>query len=311
MAGTSSVEPQQPENPAASGTASGTTGSSAAKTRRLSRKKIWTSILLLVATAGLTVGAVMFYNSSAPSELPAPSYVTIALRSSFPVGIIGYSVTQNAKSATIEITVLLSQGVTPSGTPSALLKVTPPGTTGFLECPNVSCAGLFRSGPGSGTFLLTRQLTFRPGPTGVETASASFSAGTQAFGDNSNGVNASAAVPQVFYQCACLGSSIPILQTQYTLHSANSYDWASFPVQTDSDASATWEEPVVPNGETPGRVALGVDDAAQSRDQEYLFIAGALIGLAGGAFLSAVTEAADITDGDRSCPLAPNRASQA
>ena len=46
-----------------------------------------TVIFLLSTTAGLSVGAVKLCQSSSSSELAAPLYATIALRSSFPAGI--------------------------------------------------------------------------------------------------------------------------------------------------------------------------------------------------------------------------------
>lgn len=261
--------------------------------RRLPRKKIWTPILLLVTAAIFAVIGLILYESATPSELPAPSYVNIALKSSFPIGIIGYTVDQGSGSAKIEIVARLSNAVNPpNSTETATLELTPPNTDGFLVCPNMACGALISSSK----LLLYRDLIFTPGELGAETASVSFTVNTQAFGGNSNGLDASAAIPQVFYECSYSGLYIPVLQAQYNLHSAASYDWASFPVQQKSIASATWEEPVIINGETPGRVALGVDDVRQTRDDFFLFIAGALIAVAAGALLSAITEAVHATD---------------
>jgi hypothetical protein len=264
---------------------------SAAKPRPWWRKKYVTSVVLLIAFAGLSAGAAALYHSSSPGELATPAYTTVELRSDFPVGIIGYSVTQHSGTASIAISVKL-KGVPRGVVPAAKLQLTPPNGDKFLTCPPlVPCAAL------GSAFTRPQDLTFASGPPGTETANASVTVKAQAFGDVSDGLNAAAVMPQVFYECSsCSGSSIPMLQVRYNLAGARGYDWSSFPFQQAGATGATWEEPVVADGETSGRVAIGVDDAAQQTDNRLLFLAGALIGTAGAALVAAITEAFHAAD---------------
>ena len=111
------------------------------------------------------------------------------------------------------------------------------------------------------------------------------------FGVTYNGVTASAAMPEVYYK----GPGTPNLLTQYGIPSASSYDWSSFPPLYANGIFASWEEPVT-GGRIPGRAAVGINHAEQTTDDNKTFVAGALIGLAGGALLSAVQEALHAND---------------
>jgi hypothetical protein len=241
-------------------------------------KKIFVPFLLLVLAGA---GALALYFSSSPGEQPSPSYATLDLTSTSPVQIIKYSVDQGSRSARIHIQVEVSAGYKP---PRGTLEVTPPGGIAFGQCPNVICSSEV------GTFKKHEPLIFTPGPKGEETATISFRAKTSQFGDVSNGLEASVAVPQLSYQCSCSAVGAPVMQARYNLAGAASYDWATFPTQQQSAAGATWAEPVATGGETPGRVATGVDFGTQREDNALTFIAGALIGVAGGALLTVVTE---------------------
>jgi hypothetical protein len=109
-------------------------------------------------------------------------------------------------------------------------------------------------------------------------------------GDTSNGVIADAAIPQVL----CNNCVDTVLETQYNIPSASSYDWSSFPTQFANGTYARWTEQV--NGVAGGRAAVGVNHANQANDDHKTFVTGALVGLAGGALLSAVQEALHAND---------------
>jgi hypothetical protein len=111
------------------------------------------------------------------------------------------------------------------------------------------------------------------------------------YGETYKGVNAAAAVPEVTYS----GPGTPVFETQYQIPRASSYDWSSFPVQFANSTFATWTQPIS-GGQLAGRDAVGLDYANQSRDGYYTFLAGAILGLAGGAVLSAFQEALDANE---------------
>ena len=113
------------------------------------------------------------------------------------------------------------------------------------------------------------------------TATADFFVKARSFGVTSNGVNASAAVPEVLYR----GLGQPMLLTLYHLRSANGYDWSASPV------AASPAPPPSGSRTSPAatrRAAIGVDHAAQAGDDIKIFVAGALLGIAGGAIIAAV-----------------------
>jgi hypothetical protein len=106
------------------------------------------------------------------------------------------------------------------------------------------------------------------------------------FGETFNGVTASVAIPAILYK----GPGTPTAYVEYRIPSASSYDWSAFPTQFANAAFASWAE-VVTSGNVTGRAAVGINHANQSKDDNKTFLAGALLGLAGGALLSAVQEA--------------------
>jgi hypothetical protein len=188
--------------------------------------------------------------------------------------------------ADVTISVRLASTARGGPAPDATLELVPPNGDRYGACPPlVPCAAL-----GSAAFSKPQRLTFTPGTSGALTALVSVYVRAQALGDASNGLNAAAVMPQVFYECSCSGSSIPLLQVRYNLAGAGSYDWSSFPALQAGATGAAWQEPVVADGDTPGRAALGVDDATQQRDNAFLFAAGAFIGTAGAALVAAITE---------------------
>jgi hypothetical protein len=259
----------------------------ARKSKRLLRAKFLVPVVVCLAFGA---GSWWLYEASSPGELPSPSYATLVLNSaSLPVDLIGYKVDQYSDTAKIQVWVVVSSF---DRTPGATLEVIPPNTTGFLECPGGDCGIAAAS-----AFNRPQPLTFTPDKSepSQETAYASFIAEkNKEFGDVANGVNASAAIPLV--TCTCSTAQAPLLQAQYNLPAAISYDWSSFPAQMESPTGVTWQEPLAEDGETPGRVATGVDTSTQHTDGILTFIAGAFVGIAGGALLAAVTVALDPKD---------------
>jgi hypothetical protein len=103
---------------------------------------------------------------------------------------------------------------------------------------------------------------------------------------NSNGVTASAAIPEVTYQ----GGGNPTILTIYDFPSADKYDWSSFPPVVTYPDEAQWQE-VQAIEVTPSRIAVGINHDGKSYDDFKLFIAGALVGIGGGALVAAFQEA--------------------
>ena len=112
------------------------------------------------------------------------------------------------------------------------------------------------------------------------------------FGVTADGVNASAEIPKLIYS----GPGTPNLLTRYNIQGASLYDWSTLPPASATNSHAEWLQQTGGNGILPDLVAAGINHANQSRDNDLTFLAGALVGVAGGALLSAVQEALHASD---------------
>lgn len=119
------------------------------------------------------------------------------------------------------------------------------------------------------------------------------------YGTSFNGTTASVAIPTIDY----IGSGTPAVEAIYPIPSASSYDWSSLPTSRVTSSSAAWTGGMTRVGfgvhttaYAPGQVAIGINHARQATDSNKTFVVGALLGLAGGAILSAVQEALHARD---------------
>ena len=261
---------------------------------RLKRKKILVPIVLALIGGVLFTVAIALYPKS--DDLSIPSYATINLNSKFQIETIDYRVTQaNPSTAEIIIQILLPRGVgyPPIQTSAPELTMYTPAGFVFQTCPPASCVHDERVNVDD----WTEGVSFKPaspsegiGNTGE--AYIQFFVKANHFGYAFNDINAAAAMPQVYYS----GPGSPSLSVEYDqAPSPGDYDWSALPPVFYNSTTAVWQEPL-PNGAAAGKVAVGVNHANQTRDNNSTFIAGALIGLAGAALLSAVQEALHAKD---------------
>jgi hypothetical protein len=258
------------------------------------RKKILTPVILAVLGVMLFIAGIGLYHSEGVPV--SPLYSTLRLTSTFPVNDIIYAVGQESPSVDVVVVeVDLPAGTLPSAkAPTAYLYLSLPPGIAFRTCP--------KAPPGSTPICVEAQNIYtRVQPLVFETtrnqfasygaAFASFLIKAHNFGETFDGINASVAIPTVNYQAP--GSAT--LETEYDVPSAASYNWSSFQPRTATASSAEWNELVANPGLT-GRVVTGINYANQGRDDNETFFAGALIGLAGAALLSAVQEALHAND---------------
>jgi hypothetical protein len=263
------------------------------------RKKILTPIVLALIGGVLFFSAIVLYYSS-PGEPSPVSFVTLEMKSPFEFAKIEYVVDQVSPSvAEIDVRIALPFGKRPPPVKASAAKAPaqyfilflPPGIA-FRTCP----AGFCTFSRGQDQYRWAEILRFKTissegqSPTGM--AQATFFVRAHDFGYTSNSITALAAIPQVFY----LAQGSPTLTTVYeNAAAASSYDWSAFPTESINGTKAVWDEPVT-GGATQGRVAIGINHASQTKENNKAFFAGALIGLAGGALLSAVQEALHAND---------------
>jgi hypothetical protein len=265
----------------------------------------WPKILVPLVIGIVTgAGAWMVYQHSSHTEVPAPSYATVVLQSRLRLALITYQVSQQPHDTAIDISVKVHAGALSRGGPAQTLQLIPPNDISFFKC--LDCA---ESAAQIGKVNQPVTLMFTSAGSGFEKADVSYQA-PAGFGDIANGLDASAAIPHVSYQCIkCLDPGNPQLKADYILQRADRYNWTPA-VEYRGGNEVWWAEPVVADGETPGSVATGVDPNTQQWDNTLTFAAGALVGVAGGALLTMVTELLHAHD-DRGGPRAPGVAGQA
>jgi hypothetical protein len=236
-------------------------------------RKILTPIVLAVLGLALLLAAFELYPKT--TQRPAPSAANLGILVDSPLQSIVYGFDQTGQGKarmTIELT--LVGNLPPGGAFGGLSVDLPPGTT--FVCSSSTCNEHSR----------TVGLTFKPARKAIR-ARVEFPIKVRSFGVDYNGVTASAAIPEIVYN----GSGTPTLFASYIIPSASSYDWSSYPPLSVSESGAVvWDEGVI-HGDTLARTAVGINHAAQANNDTMTFIAGALLGLAGGALLSAVQEA--------------------
>ena len=250
--------------------------------RSLLRRKILVPAILAALGLVLLLIAVGLYPSLA--EQPAPPYPFLRVIAGFPVQVIVYRPVQlTPATAEIKITLALPLGTQapPPGAPKARVVIAPPYGVRFTTCPAPGCQPAAQ-GPGEAWI---RSLDFRPGP-GSGRASTEFLLRARHFGVTVNGVTAAAPLPDVTYQ----GPGTPRLVSSFVIPSGSSYDWSSVPQAAANRAGVVFQEDITA-GLLPGRDAVGINHAGQAAQNDRTFVAGILLGLAGGALLGAVQEA--------------------
>ena len=280
MSSVPSSQDKAPENPPPTTSSNPATATS----KRAWWKKFLTPIILAVLGLALFLFALILYPSTA--DIPAPTYAHVSIVTSLPIESIVYEVMQVSQgTAAVQISASLPEPAGPTATSrTARLTMALPEGISFRNCARPACE-MFPSVYAHSVW--TQSLNFGSG----RYASADFLVKAQSFGVTFNGVNASAAIPDFVYQ----GTGTPVLFAVYHFPSASSYDWSSYPTVWASKSGAAWQVALIP-GDTVGRTAVGIDRARQTSDDNKTFFAGALLGLAGGAILSAVQEALHARD---------------
>lgn len=282
-------DPASAQDPAASqithSPAPAAPGSPPTGRKRSKRKAILIPAVLAVIGLALLLVAFLIYPRQ-KGELQTPPYSRLLIGTTSPISTIGFTVVQVSR-ATAELKISVDELSFPPGQPSpspgtaAMILALPYGVA-FRSCPAGPCTTVGKPPIYAWrTFLVLRG--------GHATTDLFVKAST--FGVAYNDVTAAAAIPDVIYR----GPGSPIFVATYSIPSASAYDWSSFPTGLVSNRTAGWEEAVA-SGETAGRVAVGINHAAQTSADFKNFLAGALVGLAGGAILSALQEAMHADD---------------
>ena len=265
--------------------------SPAAAGRRSRRKKIVTPLVL--AVLGLAMLAIAFAVYPKTPEAPTPGYSELIITSAVPINYVQYDAYQvAADKAKISVSVVLPASVRarlPTG--ATTVQVWLPIGDAFTRCPPPACKVIPQGSQISSYWK--EPLTFTSAGGSAQAATTDFMVKAPDFGSTFNGIDASAAIPEV----RNLGPANPepVLIAGYAIKSAGSYDWSSFQPEDTTSHSAVWQEDI-PRGDTASRVAVGVNHGGQSRGETLSLVAGTLLGLAGAAILAAIQEALHAND---------------
>ena len=252
---------------------------SAARSRSL-RKRFWTPVCLAVlGLAFLGVGFKLLPSRSGITPLPSTG---IIIQSKKPLIEVDYKVTQKSSSVyKLTVEAFLAPG---KAEHAVYLTVLLPHDAHFHKPP-----GANETLPCSTCLLRTEYREMRA-PAGISGATLSVMANV--FGVTSNGINAFVAIPSLEY----IGPGKPEFFIYYKIPSAGNYSWSSSPDGISLSDIVEWSRQATPNRPTQDIDAVGINYAEQQRDDHFTFLAGALIGLAGAALLSAVQEALHAND---------------
>lgn len=242
-------------------------------------------VALAVLGLVLLVAALKLYPRT--TQRPTPSFADLYVTTTARIASVTYTVDQVSPTMA-RVRVSVNSGAAPHPGAGVTLALEPPPGTFFRECPHPACT-ISAGHPGYAYWA--KHLTFRPVQGTGWAATADFFVKAGHFGETFDGVNAYAAIPDITYR----GPGKPYLEAAYHIPSAASYDWSSVPTEEVGRSVAVWEEPIPP-GETAALVAVGINHAAQTEDENKTFIAGALVALAGAAILTAVIEAVHVHD---------------
>jgi hypothetical protein len=266
-------------------------------------KKILIPLVLFALGVVLSLVAYFVIYPSPETGIPAPAYSQIYVEMSVPIG----SVVVNIYQGGIGVRVLLPNGapMPPTNANEEILIFLPSGAN-FYNCQPPDCVNSeFTFGLEPSFEILKLKFTNEFLSAGFyASVYASFQVRPSNFGMDFDGSNAYAAIPEIILKGPRANGELFV--TSSFIPSASSYDWSSSRPTTVESSSVTWAVGLK-DDDTAGRTVVGINHAREANDVTSSFFAGALIGLAGAAILSAIQEALHIfTDRDATASPEPN-----
>jgi hypothetical protein len=224
---------------------------------------------------------------SPETGIPVPAYSKIYIETSVPISLASVIIDQGR----ITVVVVLPEGAhTPPANAKEDIRIELPNGASFhncSDCVDYQSSAVFGL-PSYATDKLTFSNKFFGHPAISMVATVSFHVTPSYFGMDFDGSNAYAAIPEIILKQPRLQGYQ--LAANFLIPSASSYDWSSSTPTSVDSSSIHWIEDLKSGG-IAGRTTVGVNHAREANDVTLSFLAGALIGLAGGAILSAMQEA--------------------
>jgi hypothetical protein len=254
--------------------------------RRGGRRKLVTPVALALLGIALLLATVVVWPDD--NQPATPSSIYMVIDTSLPINLIKYDVMVLGPDR-YQIGLLLQAPSVSSNSVANVSIYLPRGwqfgsctRIGFSSCrrsPIASQQGYYPGSTGDWVMRVAGVSLLRVGYLDINIRGASFGYAT-------NGLQESVAMPQIQFDS---NVNCELAVVYQGLPDPQKYDWSGFPTDELTSGYASWIEQVT-NGVEPGRVAVGIDHTAQSRDDLATFLAGALVGLAGAALIGAVQE---------------------
>jgi hypothetical protein len=251
-------------------------------------------IPLVLSVLGVALGLVAYFvvYPSPETGIPVPTYSKINIETSVPIE----TVVVNIYPGRISVAVVLPDGahIPPANTKEDI-RIELPNGANFYNCSDcLDFQGPAAFGvPSYATDKLTLSHRYFGYSASLLGADVSFQATPTYFGMDFDGSNAYAAIPEITLKGPRLGGYHEWLFANFFIPSASSYDWSSSPPSSVDSSSVHWMEELKTD-DIAGQTTVGVNHSREANDATLSFLAGALIGLAGAAILSAIQEALHI-----------------
>jgi hypothetical protein len=260
--------------------------------RRPRQRKIVFAVILFVLGIGLSLLTFLVVYPS-EGEITPPQYSGIDIYTAAPIEELDIDISQLTPNIAKVYVEVVAEDKADAGNITLELPV---GTT-------FDCAGAHTTGhvTPEGGANICHNYPRRPQSDWVKTldfsshiAQDTFLVNARSFAVSFGGGIAYAAVPEVLLTLpgggpVGRGPESVVLGIRVRIPNAAAYDWSSFPTRELTASTAVWEESLN-LGDNAGRIAVGINHAQQSTDDNLTFIAGALIGIAGSALLTSGQE---------------------
>lgn len=264
------------------------------------RRRLVTPLALALLGLALLLATVVVWPDDNQPATPSSIYMVIS--TSLPINLVKYDVMVLGP-ARYQIELLLQAPSVSSDSVADVSIYLPRGwqfgsctRIGFRGCrraPIASQQGYYPGSTGEWLMRVTGASLLREGYLDINIRGASF-------GYAANDLQESVAMPQIEFDS---NVNCELAVVYQGLPDPQKFDWSAFPTDELTSGYASWIEQVT-NGVEPGRVAVGIDHAAQSRNNLATFLAGALVGLAGAALIGAVQESLHLwTEGHDTQPV--------
>ena len=256
-------------------------------------KKLLIPLVLFALGVLLAVLGYFVVYPTPETGIPSPSYSHITIATSVPIRSVAVRIgkvdeaTGSVSNFSVWVFLPDDASIPPVKSKEALTVQLPTGAD-FHDC--ASCVNDFWPFPIES--FATEKLVFQKWYS-LLVAKVSFKVTPSDFGVSFYDIDAYAAIPEITLKGPRLGQ-FPQVTTIFSIPSASSYDWSSFRPQAAGNSTVTRTGILPISNATTGRTTVGIDHAREANDSTLAFFAGALIGLAGAAILSAAQEALHI-----------------